>query len=139
MAADELDELGDMVLDTAHDDRRRRRCPSVAADQALVRGICGGRLTRGGNATYPAPRPLVPIELEFCPGCNCFVREEETACPFCGGDLAALREEDQAHRRRRRGGDGPSADAPRCAGGGRLTRLARSAGDSDKRLIWRSG
>jgi hypothetical protein len=57
-------------------------------------------LTRGGNATYPAPRPLVPIELEFCPGCNCFVREEEAACPFCGGDLAALREEDQAHRRR---------------------------------------
>ncbi|MEA2184279.1 MAG: hypothetical protein QOF69_3464 [Solirubrobacteraceae bacterium] len=48
----------------------------------------------------PAPRPLVPIELEFCPGCNCFVREEETACPFCGGDLAALREEHQAHRRR---------------------------------------
>jgi Y-X(10)_GDL-associated radical SAM protein len=42
-------------------------------------------------AAVPAPRPVVPVELEFCHGCNCFVREHETICPFCGGDLDALR------------------------------------------------
>ena len=44
----------------------------------------------------PAPRPLVPIELAFCHGCSCFVRQGETTCPFCGGDLAALREKYEA-------------------------------------------
>jgi Y-X(10)_GDL-associated radical SAM protein len=39
----------------------------------------------------PAPRPLVPIELDFCHGCKQFVRSAETTCPFCAGDLAALR------------------------------------------------
>ncbi|MEY2514652.1 MAG: hypothetical protein QOJ89_2010 [bacterium] len=48
----------------------------------------------------PAPRPLVPTELAHCPGCQCFVREEEVACPFCGGDLPTLRAEDDARRRR---------------------------------------
>ncbi len=36
----------------------------------------------------PASRPLVSIELAFCHGCTCFVRHDETICPFCGGDLA---------------------------------------------------
>jgi hypothetical protein len=44
----------------------------------------------------PAPRPLVPIELAFCHGCKCFVRQGETTCPFCGGDLAALRTKHEA-------------------------------------------
>jgi len=38
----------------------------------------------------PAPRPAVPIELAFCHGCQHFVRHDETTCPFCGGNLAAL-------------------------------------------------
>ncbi|MEA2233239.1 MAG: hypothetical protein QOD83_3055 [Solirubrobacteraceae bacterium] len=46
----------------------------------------------------PAPRPIVPIELGFCHGCNCFVRDTETRCPFCDGDLAALRAEHEAWR-----------------------------------------
>jgi Y-X(10)_GDL-associated radical SAM protein len=50
-------------------------------------------------APVPAPRPLAPIELDFCRGCNCFVRETETTCPFCDGDLAALRAEHDAWRR----------------------------------------
>ena len=47
-------------------------------------------------APVPAPRPVVPIELEFCHGCKQFVRETETACPFCDGDVAALRAEHEA-------------------------------------------
>ena len=44
----------------------------------------------------PAPRPLVPIELDFCHGCSCFVQDGEASCPFCGGDIAALRTEHDA-------------------------------------------
>ena len=44
----------------------------------------------------PAPRPIVPIELDFCHGCNCFVRPEETTCPFCDVELAASRAEHEA-------------------------------------------
>jgi len=44
----------------------------------------------------PAPRPVVPIDLAFCHGCNQFVRSEETTCPFCDGDVAALRAEHEA-------------------------------------------
>ena len=44
----------------------------------------------------PAPRPLVPIELDFCHGCSCFVRNGEASCPFCAGDIAALRAEHEA-------------------------------------------
>lgn len=51
-------------------------------------------------APVPAPRPIVPVELEFCPGCSCFVRQHESACPFCGGELAALREQEAAQERR---------------------------------------
>jgi Y-X(10)_GDL-associated radical SAM protein len=49
-------------------------------------------------APVPAPRPIVPIELDFCHGCNCFVRNTETRCPFCDGDIAVLRAEHEAWR-----------------------------------------
>jgi Y-X(10)_GDL-associated radical SAM protein len=51
-------------------------------------------------APVPAPRPIVPIELDFCHGCNCFVRDTETRCPFCDGDLAELRVGHDAWRAR---------------------------------------
>lgn len=41
-------------------------------------------------APVTVPRPPVPVELELCHGCTQFVHQEETTCPFCGGDLAAL-------------------------------------------------
>lgn len=44
----------------------------------------------------PTPRPIVPIKLAFCHGCKCFVHQEETTCPFCDGDLAALRAKHEA-------------------------------------------
>jgi Y-X(10)_GDL-associated radical SAM protein len=47
-------------------------------------------------APVAAPRPLVPVELEFCHGCDHFVRDHDTSCPFCGGDLGALRAEHEA-------------------------------------------
>ncbi len=62
-----------------------RRCPPVRSQ------------ARPGPR--PARRPLVPIELAFCHGCSCFVHQDETVCPFCGGDLAALREKYEAWRR----------------------------------------
>ncbi|MEA2139347.1 MAG: hypothetical protein QOG56_2497 [Solirubrobacteraceae bacterium] len=46
------------------------------------------------------PRPIVPRPLGFCHGCNCFVREDEVSCPFCGGDLAQLRARHDAWRLR---------------------------------------
>jgi hypothetical protein len=54
--------------------------------------------TPAAPAALPAPRPIVPIELDFCHGCNCFVRDTETRCPFCHGDLAALHAEHDAWR-----------------------------------------
>jgi radical SAM protein with 4Fe4S-binding SPASM domain len=48
----------------------------------------------------PRPRPIVPRPLGFCHGCNCFVREDEVSCPFCGGDLAQLRARHDAWRLR---------------------------------------
>jgi radical SAM protein with 4Fe4S-binding SPASM domain len=57
-----------------------------------------GSQTPAAPAALPAPRPIVPIELDFCHGCNCFVRDTETRCPFCHGDLAALRAEHEAWR-----------------------------------------
>jgi Y-X(10)_GDL-associated radical SAM protein len=56
--------------------------------------------TPAAGARLPAPRPIVPIELDFCHGCNCFVRDTETRCPFCDGDLAALRADHNAWRDR---------------------------------------
>jgi len=50
-------------------------------------------------APVPAPRPIVPIALDFCHGCERFVRHGETICPFCSGDLAALRAEHEARLR----------------------------------------
>jgi hypothetical protein len=56
--------------------------------------------TPAAPAPVPAPRPIVPIELDFCHGCNCFVRDTETRCPFCNGDLAELRAKHDAWRAR---------------------------------------
>jgi RNA polymerase subunit RPABC4/transcription elongation factor Spt4 len=36
----------------------------------------------------------IPVPLRLCRGCRQFVRVEESACPFCAGDIAAL---DAAH------------------------------------------
>jgi Y-X(10)_GDL-associated radical SAM protein len=51
----------------------------------------------------PKPRPILPEVLEFCHGCNCFVREGEVTCPFCGGDLEDLRAQHEAWRLRVQG------------------------------------
>lgn len=32
----------------------------------------------------------IPVPLRLCRGCRRFVRIENEACDFCGGDLAAL-------------------------------------------------
>ena len=32
----------------------------------------------------------IPVPLRLCRGCGHFVRIENPACDFCGGDLAAL-------------------------------------------------
>lgn len=32
----------------------------------------------------------IPVPLRLCRGCSHFVRIENQACDFCGGDLAAL-------------------------------------------------
>lgn len=32
----------------------------------------------------------IPVPLRLCRGCSRFVRIENEACDFCGGDLAAL-------------------------------------------------
>lgn len=37
------------------------------------------------------PEPgRIPVPLRLCRGCQHFVRIENEACDFCGGDLAAL-------------------------------------------------
>ena len=37
------------------------------------------------------PEPgRIPVPLRLCRGCRRFVRIENEACDFCGGDLAAL-------------------------------------------------
>jgi Y-X(10)_GDL-associated radical SAM protein len=54
------------------------------------------RAALGAQPPVPAPRPVVPIELDFCHGCNQFVRDDEPSCPFCGGDVAALHAEHEA-------------------------------------------
>ncbi|WHU03311.1 MULTISPECIES: hypothetical protein [unclassified Sphingomonas] len=37
------------------------------------------------------PEPgRIPVPLRLCRGCQHFVRIENAACDFCGGDLAAL-------------------------------------------------
>jgi hypothetical protein len=69
--------------------------------ELVEEGLDGSPLAPRPRATSPpvaAPRPLVPIELDFCHGCNRFVREGETRCPFCDGDVAALRAEHEAWR-----------------------------------------
>lgn len=37
-----------------------------------------------------AEQGRMPPLLRLCRGCRRFVRPEEVACPFCGGDLDAL-------------------------------------------------
>jgi len=50
-----------------------------------------------------APRPVVADTLDFCHGCNNFVRADEVACPFCDGDLGELRAAHEAWRARVQG------------------------------------
>lgn len=45
------------------------------------------------------PRSKRPPLLDFCHGCEQFLRPGEVRCPFCGGDVAALREGHEAARR----------------------------------------
>jgi hypothetical protein len=51
--------------------------------------------TSPAAAATPAPRA---DRARLLPGCNCFVRDTETRCPFCHGDLAALHAEHDAWR-----------------------------------------
>jgi Y-X(10)_GDL-associated radical SAM protein len=46
------------------------------------------------------PRPIVADSLDFCHGCNRFVRADEVTCPFCDGDLDELRAAHEAWRAR---------------------------------------
>lgn len=42
-------------------------------------------------AEQPLPEHgRIPVPLRLCRGCRRFVRIENEACDFCGGDLAAL-------------------------------------------------
>jgi hypothetical protein len=68
-------------------------------EEALDGSPLPPRSVQAAAPAVAAPRPLVPIELDFCHGCNCFVRQAETRCPFCDGDLAALRAQHDAWRR----------------------------------------
>jgi Y-X(10)_GDL-associated radical SAM protein len=69
--------------------------------ELVEEGLDGSPLPPRPHAASPpiaAPRPIVPIELDFCHGCNRFVREGEPRCPFCDGDVAALHAEHEAWR-----------------------------------------
>jgi len=39
----------------------------------------------------------IPVPLRLCRGCRQFVRLEDSACPFCGADIAAAEAEHAAH------------------------------------------
>jgi predicted amidophosphoribosyltransferase len=43
-----------------------------------------------------AEQGRVAPQLRLCRGCRQFVRHDDSFCPFCGGDLAALQAEHDA-------------------------------------------
>jgi radical SAM protein with 4Fe4S-binding SPASM domain len=75
-------------------------CASESVGDALLVQVVEPTVGAGDPGNHEGS---VPTELRPCRGCSCFVKQDETRCPFCAGDLDELERAYEAKRAYRLG------------------------------------